>query len=82
MNIEKPQPRKGFVITAVQWNAAGRVVSTKYQRASTLASHQRPCFAGCDNPACDSVRCFGPMAVQAITTPRRSAIATEQGRLL
>lgn len=29
---EKPQQRKGFTITAVQWDRQGKVVRVKYER--------------------------------------------------
>lgn len=33
---EKPQQRKGFTLTAVQWNREGRVVRTTYERTRRL----------------------------------------------
>lgn len=32
MSYARPVPRKGYVITAVRWDADGRVIYTKYEK--------------------------------------------------
>ena len=81
MTYEKPRQRKGFTLTAVQWDRDGRVVRTKYEpvvkaraEADLTGSPGECSDCGRPGPAFQPCRYCGPGKKPVA----RGAVAPEQ----